>query len=185
MELFKNILPNKLYWVLFPINDLREAVDTTKRVLNKEKLDKQLMGQASNTSPFMKLRDATHSGQRVSIKPQDLETMTTMMYNMSLQQDKTKKPFKPQVYREEEEDKDKIIIEIDQEIMIGRDKVLYKIGAEIIMEGMGTHKILVGTTAEIEAGEILIEVIVMIGVDQEKEAQLQEGIVTGNMVTLD
>ena len=69
--------------------------------------------------------------------------------------------------------------------MIGRDKVLYKIGAEIIMEGMGMCKTLVETTAEIEAGEILTEVIVMIGVDQEKEAQLQEGIVTGNMVILD
>ena len=68
----------------FQINNLREAVDTTKRVLNKEKLDKQLMGQASHTSPFVKLRDATHSGQKVSIKPQDLETMTTMMYSMSL-----------------------------------------------------------------------------------------------------
>ena len=84
---------------MFPINNLREAVDTTKRVLNKEKLDKQLMGQVSHTSPFMKLRDATHSGQKVSIKPQDLETMTTMMYNMSLQQDKAKKLFKPQVYQ--------------------------------------------------------------------------------------
>ena len=99
LELFKNTLPNKLYWILFPINNLREAVDTTKRVLNKEKLDKQLMGQASNTSSFMKLRDATHASQKVSIKPQHLETMTSMMYNMSLQQDKAKKPFKLQVYQ--------------------------------------------------------------------------------------
>ena len=57
------------------------------------------MGQASNPSPFMKLRDTTHSGQKVSIKPQDLENVTSMMYNMSLQQDKAKKPFKPQVYQ--------------------------------------------------------------------------------------
>ena len=69
---------------LFPINNLREAVDTAKRVLNKEKLDKQLTGQASNTSPFMKLRDTTHSAQKVTMKPQDLENMTAMMYNMSL-----------------------------------------------------------------------------------------------------
>ena len=47
------------------------------------------------------------------------------------------------------------------------------------------HKTLVETRAEIEAGEILIEAIVVIGVDQEKEAYLQEGIVTGNMVILD
>ena len=69
--------------------------------------------------------------------------------------------------------------------MIGRDKILYKIGTETIIEGMDTHKILVETTAEIEIGEILIEAIVVIGVDQEKEAHLQEGIVIGNMVILD
>ena len=68
--------------------------------------------------------------------------------------------------------------------MIGRDKVLYKIYTEIFMEGMGMHKTLAETTAEIEAGEILIEVKVVIGVDQEKEAQLQEGIVTDNLVIL-
>ena len=99
LELFKNTLPSKLYWILFPINNLREAVDTTKRVLNKEKLDKQLTGQASSTSPFMKMRNTTDSGQKVLMKLQDLETVTTMMYNMSLQQGKTKKLFKPQVYQ--------------------------------------------------------------------------------------
>ena len=92
-------MPSKLYWILFPINILREAVDTAKRVLNKEKLDKQLTGQASSTSPFMKMTDNTHSSQKVLTKPQDLETVTSMMSNMSLQQGKTKKPFKPQVYQ--------------------------------------------------------------------------------------
>ena len=68
--------------------------------------------------------------------------------------------------------------------MIGRDKVLYKLDAEIIMEGMGMHKTLAEITADIEAGEVLIEIIAVIGVDQEKEAQLQEGIVTDNLVIL-
>ena len=104
LELFKNTLPSKLYWILFPINNLREAIDAAIRVLNKEKLDKQMMRQVSNTSPFMKLRDTTHSGKKVSIKPQDLvekqlENMTSMKYNMSIQQDKAKEPFKHQVYQ--------------------------------------------------------------------------------------
>ena len=55
LEVFKNILPTKLYWVLFPIENLRQAVDTAKRILTKEKLDKQLMGQTS-TSPFLSIR---------------------------------------------------------------------------------------------------------------------------------
>ena len=84
LELFKNTLPSKLYWILFQINNLREAVDTAKGVLHKEKLDKQLTGQASSTSPLMKMRDTTYSGQKVLMKPQDLETVTSMMYNTSL-----------------------------------------------------------------------------------------------------
>ena len=45
LEIFKNTLPIKLYWILFPIEDIRQAVETAKRLLTKEKLDKQLTGQ--------------------------------------------------------------------------------------------------------------------------------------------
>ena len=38
LELFKNTLPSKLYWILFPITNLRDAVDAMKRELTKEKL---------------------------------------------------------------------------------------------------------------------------------------------------
>ena len=79
LALFKNTLPSKLYWIFFPINNLREAVDTAKRVVNKEKLDKQLTGQASSTFPFKKMKDNRHSSQKVLIKPQDLETVTSVM----------------------------------------------------------------------------------------------------------
>ena len=44
LEVFKNTLPTKLYWVLFPIMDLRQAVETVKRILTKEKIDRQLAG---------------------------------------------------------------------------------------------------------------------------------------------
>ena len=43
---------------MFPIEDLRQAVGTAKRILTKEKLDKQLTGQTS-TSPFMSIREGT------------------------------------------------------------------------------------------------------------------------------
>ena len=52
LELFKNILLSKLYCILFPINNLRDAVDAVKRVLTNEKLDKQLSGQAGTTSIY-------------------------------------------------------------------------------------------------------------------------------------
>ena len=40
LEVFKNTLPAKLYWILFPIEDLRQAVETAKRILTKEKIDR-------------------------------------------------------------------------------------------------------------------------------------------------
>ena len=39
LEVFKNTLPTKLYWILFPIEDLRQEVEMAKRILTKEKLD--------------------------------------------------------------------------------------------------------------------------------------------------
>ena len=39
LEVFKNNLPTKLYWILFPIEDLRQAVGTAKRILTKENSD--------------------------------------------------------------------------------------------------------------------------------------------------
>ena len=51
-----NTLPTKLYWVLFPIDDLRQAVETVKRILTKEKIDRQLARQSSST-PFMSIKD--------------------------------------------------------------------------------------------------------------------------------
>ena len=45
VEVFKNTLPTKLYWVLFPIMDLRQEVEIAKRILTKEKIDRQLAGQ--------------------------------------------------------------------------------------------------------------------------------------------
>ena len=47
LEVFKNTVPNRLYWVLFAIDNLHEAVETAKRFLTKEKIDRQMTGQSS------------------------------------------------------------------------------------------------------------------------------------------
>ena len=78
-------------------------MDAPKRVLAKEKLDKQLSRQTANSNLFMKMGDTVPPGKKMSIKPQDsieerLENLTSMMYKMSIQQEEGKKPFKPQVY---------------------------------------------------------------------------------------
>ena len=48
--------PYKIYWILLPIEDFRQAVETAKRILTKEKLDRQLTRQSSST-PFVSIRD--------------------------------------------------------------------------------------------------------------------------------
>ena len=39
IEVFKNPLPTRLYWVLFPIEDLRQSVEMAEGILTKEKID--------------------------------------------------------------------------------------------------------------------------------------------------
>ena len=56
LELFKNTLPSSLYYMLYQINDLREAVETAKRLLTKEQMDKKA-GQSS-ASPFMQINQS-------------------------------------------------------------------------------------------------------------------------------
>ena len=53
LENFKNTLPYQLYSTLINVNNLRDAIDLAKRVLTKEKPDRQLTGQSS--TPFMKV----------------------------------------------------------------------------------------------------------------------------------
>ena len=101
LEVFKNTLPTKLYWVLFPIEDLRQAVETAKRILTKEKLDKQLTGQTS-TSPFMNIRDGTERKVLFSARDElgdKIDKLTVMMGRLAAKDSNDKRPFKPQIYK--------------------------------------------------------------------------------------
>ena len=101
LEVFKNTLPTKLYWVLFPIADLRLVVETAKRILTKEKIDKQLAGQTSST-PFMSVKDGL--SKRVTFNAADdleqkIDRLTVMMGKLVTEDEGQSKPFKPQVYQ--------------------------------------------------------------------------------------
>ena len=101
LEVFKNTLPTKLYWILFPIEDLRQAVETAKRILTKEKLDKQFTGQSS-ASPFMNIRDGTE--RKVSFNTRDeledkIDKLTVVMSRLAAKDNHKKRPFKPQIYK--------------------------------------------------------------------------------------
>ena len=101
LEVFKNTLPTKLYWILFPIENLRQAVDTAKRILTKEKLDKHLTGQTS-TSPFMSVKDGAE--RRVSFNTRDelgdkIDKLTAVMSRLAAKDTHEKGPVKPQIYK--------------------------------------------------------------------------------------
>ena len=81
LEEIKNTLPTKLYWVLFPIMDLRQTVQTAKRILTKENIDMQLAGQTSST-PFMSIRDNYSKRMTFSMMDnieQKIDKLTSMM----------------------------------------------------------------------------------------------------------
>ena len=97
LEVFKNTLPTKLYWILFPMDDLRQAVETAKRILTKERLDKQLAGQTS-TSPFMSIREGTN--RKVSFATRDklgdkIDKLTVMLVRFAAKDNHKMRPFKP------------------------------------------------------------------------------------------
>ena len=103
LEVFKNTLPMKLYWILFPIEDLRQAVETAKRMLTKEKLDKQFTGQ-NPASPFMNIRDGTE--RRVSFSARDelgdkINKLTVAMSRLAAKEIMIKGPLNPKYIRAE------------------------------------------------------------------------------------
>ena len=76
--------------------DLRQAVETTKRVLMKEKIDRQLAGQNSSI-PFMNIRD--NLNKRVTFDmtdglEQNVDKLAVMMGKLVTEDEGQSKPFK-------------------------------------------------------------------------------------------
>ena len=85
---------------MFPIEHLRQVVETAKRIHTKEKLDKQLTGQTS-TSPFMSIKEGTN--RKVLFDTRDklgdkIDKLTVMLGRLAAKHNK-KRPFKPQIYQ--------------------------------------------------------------------------------------
>ena len=87
---------------MFPIEDLRQAAETAKRILTKEKLDKQLTGQTS-TGSFMSIREG--GSRKVSFDTRDelgdkIDKLTVMLGRLAAKDSSSKRrPFKSQVYQ--------------------------------------------------------------------------------------
>ena len=112
LENFKTTLLYQLYSTLINVNNLRDAIDLAKRVLTKEKLDRQLTGQSS--TPFMKAPSANdgHSSQNHQKKGVTFDTMETLERNsdcidqltslvsdLKMTMDRKQPQYKPKIYQ--------------------------------------------------------------------------------------
>ena len=111
LENFKNTLPYRLYSTLINVNNLRDAIDLSKRVLTKEKLDRQLTGQSS--IPFMKATSnnnhlpQNHPKKGVTFDVMEtlernsdcIERLTLLVSDMKMTTDRKQLPYKPKVYQ--------------------------------------------------------------------------------------
>ena len=112
LENFKNTLPYRLYSTLINVNNLRDAIDLAKRVLTKEKLNRQLTRQSS--TPFMKATSNTdsHSPQNQQKKGVTFDAMETLESNsdcidrltslvsdLKMTMDRKWPQYKPKIYQ--------------------------------------------------------------------------------------
>ena len=112
LENFKNTLPYRLYLTLINVNNLRGTIDLAKRVLMKEKLDRQLTGQSS--TPFVKAtsnsdRNSPQNHQKKGVTFDAMEMLernsdcidrlTMLVSDLKLTMDRKQPQYKPKIYQ--------------------------------------------------------------------------------------
>ena len=80
---------------------MRQAVETAKRILTKEKVDKPLTGQAS-TSPFLSIREG--AGRRVAFDTREeledkIDKLTVMVGKLAAKDSNMNRPYKPHIHK--------------------------------------------------------------------------------------
>ena len=165
----QNILPTKLYWVLFPIEDLRQAVETAIRILTKEKIYRQLVGQSSST-PFINIKDS-YINKKVIFNTQDgledkIDRLTVMMSKSAANDDGTNSSSLKYI-KTKEGDRQKIymtnIIMIKETIRIGIDQIAEIEDSNLVVE-FSADKIIevdqgMNKTTGMTIGEEILEVM--------------------------
>ena len=94
------------------MNNLKDAIDLAKRVLTKEKLDRELTGQS--TTPFMKAtsnsdRHSPQNQQKKGVTFDAMETLernsdcidrlTSLMSDVKMTMDRKQPQYKPKIYQ--------------------------------------------------------------------------------------
>ena len=103
LEIFKNTLPSRLYWVLFPIEISGKQQKRQKEYLSNEKIGRQLVGQLSSM-PFMNIQDGYNSSKKIdTVDTQDrldnkVDKITSMMSKLTAEDSSQNRPFKPKIF---------------------------------------------------------------------------------------
>ena len=111
LENVKNTLLYRLYLTLINVNNLRDAIDLAKRVLTKEKLDRQLTGQSS--TPFMRATSndnyfpQNHHKKGVTFDAMEtlernsdcIDRLTSLVSDMKMTMDRKQSLYKPRIYQ--------------------------------------------------------------------------------------
>ena len=88
---------------MFSIDNLCDAVETAKRFLTKEKIDRQMTGQSS--TPFMKLTDKKRKSVSFDARDtlektsENMERMMALMDKMYIKLEEKNVSYKPQIYQ--------------------------------------------------------------------------------------
>ena len=111
LENFKNTLPYHLYSTLINVNNLREAIGLAKRILTKEKLDRQLTGQSSTPFMLMTSNDnystQTNNKQGVTFNAMEtlernsncIDRLTSLVSDTKMTMDRKQSLYKPKIYQ--------------------------------------------------------------------------------------
>ena len=111
LENFKNTLLYRLYSTLINVKNLRDAIDLAKRVLTREKLDRQLTGQSSTTFMIASSNDnhlpQNHHTKEVTFDAVEtlernsdyIDRLTSLVSNMKMTMDGKQSPYKPKIYQ--------------------------------------------------------------------------------------
>ena len=93
------------------VNNLRDAIDLAKRVVTKEKLDRQLTGQSS--TPFMRMTSSDNYSTQINNKKGEtfdametlernsncIDRLTSLVSEMKMAMDRKQSPYKPRIYQ--------------------------------------------------------------------------------------
>ena len=111
LELFKNTLPSRLYYLLYQVDNLNATIETAKRILTKEKIDKQKTGQSSATQ-FMKASQekskknekgvsfgAIETKETMERHSNSIDKLTSLVNKLDMKLEKREAQYRPTVYQ--------------------------------------------------------------------------------------